>query len=363
MDQSFRSAAPLGQLAWGTFALALWAAPAHAEVSVAGSGFLGADEWGYWHEQYGIDLAHAGETSGQKLALSFHRYALHDELEGVLPFTGHEPAARLSAYALLDDALWLGAGAGLQGTLDVDGVTGELVAAYAIAAGEQHTLTPRVELAREPLAASPLPLSLGLHSHRVQAALGWKSDGFIAEGGARIDLWEGDTVPGRARNSARDRIEPNRILTGYAYALTDSEGWLDAGLAGKVSAAEHNTLLPTQLAPERRYTWYPASAPPLAWETSAIVRVQSKRGEPVEVKLQLGLPLVSREVREWEGVRVASWGTAPYEAAFDLAWQALEDTRLELQAKLFIKPWESWDAIGDGAYRHASVRVALEHRI
>lgn len=362
MDQSSRCAAPFGQLAWGTFALALCALPARAEVSIAGSGFVGADEWGYWHEEYGIDLTHEAESSGQRIALRFYRYALRDELEGVLPFSGHEPAARAGAHALIDDALWIGASAGLQGTADFEGAIGELIAAYAVPAGG-HVLTPRVELAREPLALSPLPLSLGLHSHRAQGALAWKTEGVVAEAGARVDLWEGDTVPGRARNSARDRIEPNRITTGYAYVMTDSEGWLDAGVAAKVGAAQRNTLLPTQLAPERRYTWYPANAPPLAWETSAIVRVQSKRGEPVEVTLQLGLPLVSRETREWEGVRVASWGTAPYEAALEAAWHALEDTSVQLQAKLFIKPWESWDAIGDGAYRYASVRVALEHRI
>jgi hypothetical protein len=362
MDQRSRCTEPFGQLAWTAFALGLCALPARAELSITGSGFLGADEWGYRQEEYGLDLAHEAETSGQLLALRFYRYALDDELEGVLPFSGHEPAARLRAHALLDDALWLLAGTGLQGTLDFDGLTGELIAAYAIAAGD-HVLTPRIELAREPLAASPLPLSLGLHSHRVQGALAWKSAGLVAEGGARIDLWEGDTVPDRARNSARDRIQPNRITTGYGYVITESESWLDAGLAAKVSAAERNTLLPTQLVPERRYTWYPASVPPLAFETSAIVRVQSKRDEPLEVKLQLGLPLVSRELREWEGVRVASWGTAPYEAAFDAKWRARGDTSLLLQAKLFIKPWESWDAIGDGAYRYASVRVALEHRI
>src|SRR5688500_16225924 len=122
MELRSRSAAPLCRLAFGVLALGLWALPARAEVSVAASGFLGADEWGYWHEEYGLDLAHEAETSGQLLALRFHRYALHDGLEGVLPFSGHEPAARLRAHALFDDALWLLAGAGLQGTLDFEGV-------------------------------------------------------------------------------------------------------------------------------------------------------------------------------------------------------------------------------------------------
>ena len=41
----------------------------------------------------------------------------------------------------------------------------------------------------------------------------------------------------------------------------------------------------------------------------------------------------------------------------------LEQTSLELQAKLFVKPWRSWDALGDGAYRQGSVRVTLVQRI
>jgi hypothetical protein len=119
----------------------------------------------------------------------------------------------------------------------------------------------------------------------------------------------------------------------------------------------------TQLVPERRYTWYPASAPVMAWETSAIVRLHGAVGEALEAKLQLGLPLLSRETRQWDSVRISSWGTAPYEAELAIAWSVLERTSLELQAKLFIKPWESWDALGSGAYRQGSVRVALEQRI
>jgi hypothetical protein len=332
-----------------------------AEISIAGSALLAGDEWGYRQEQYGVDVAHEAETAGQSLALRFHRYALSEELEGIFPFSGSEPAARANAHVLLG-LWWLSASAGLQGTLDFEGVTGELIVARAIAAGA-HTFTPRVELAREPLSLTPLPMSLGLHSHRAQAALMWRTDEVVAEAGGRFDFWEGDVVEGRVRNSARDRIGLNRISTGYAYLLSDSDGWLDAGLSAKVTAAEHNTLLATQLAPERRYTWYPASAPVFAWETSAVLQAHGPLGDALELALKLSLPLLSQETRQWESVRRTSWGSAPYEGQLDVAWHVLSDTSLQLQAKLFIKPWESWDAIGDGAYRHASVRVTLEQRI
>jgi hypothetical protein len=323
---------------------------------------LAGDEWGYRQEQYGVDVAHEAETAGQSLALRFHRYALSEELEGIFPFSGNELAARANAHVLLG-LWWLSASAGLQGTFDFEGVTGELIIARAIAVGERNTLTPRIELGREPLSLTPLPMSLGLHSHRAQAALMWRTEDVVAEAGARFDFWEGDVVEGRVRNSARDRIEPNRITTGYAYLLSDSDGWLDAGLSAKVTAAEHNTLLATQLAPERRYTWYPASAPVFAWETSAVLQAHGPIGDALELALKLSLPMLSQETRQWESVRSTSWGSAPYEGQLDVAWHVLSETSLQLQAKLFIKPWESWDAIGDGAYRHASVRVTLEQRI
>jgi len=332
-----------------------------AEVSIAGSALLAGDEWGYRQEQYGVELERTTETSGQSLALRFHRYALHAPLEGIYAFSGNEPAARLGAH-VLDGLWWISAAAGLQGTLDFEGATGELIVARAVPAGD-HTFTPRLELAREPLSLSPLPMSLGLHSHRAQAALMWRTKSVVAEAGARVDFWEGDTVLGRVRNSARDRISANRIATGYAYFITDSESWLDGGLSAKVASAEHNTLLATQLVPERRYTWYPASAPVFVWETSAIIRLHAALGESIDTKLQLGLPLLSQETRQWDAVRVTSWGTAPYEAELDVEWHVLADTSLQLQGKVFIKPWESWDALGDGAYRQGSVRIALEQRI
>jgi hypothetical protein len=334
---------------------------AQAEVSVAGSGLLSGDEWGFRLEEYGLDVGHTAEASGQRLALRWYRYALTEELEGILPFSGHEPAAEVGAH-VLQDLWWLSAAAGVQGTLDIEGVTGELTVARAIPDG-RATFTPRMELAREPLAMTALPLSLGLLSHRAQAALEWRVPGVVAEGGARADFWEGDTVVGRVRNSARDRISALPIITGYAYVVSDGGGWLDAGLTAKVAAASRNTLLATQLSPERHYTWYPASAPPFVWETSAVLRLHGELAAALQAKLQLQLPLVSQETRQWESVQVTSWGTAPYEAQLDIEWFFLAATSLQLMAKLFTKPWQSWDALSDGAYRQASVRVAVEQRI
>jgi hypothetical protein len=75
------------------------------------------------------------------------------------------------------------------------------------------------------------------------------------------------------------------------------------------------------------------------------------------------VPLLSQETRQWDSLQVTSWGTAPYEAELNVEWSFLETTSLQLMAKLFIKPWQSWDAVSDEAYRQASVRVAVEQRI
>ncbi len=341
--------------------IAMAACSARAEVSIgAGARFTG-DEWGYGQEQYDLELAHDTETSGQRLALSWFRYALREELEGIFAFEGNEPAAELGAH-VLEGRWWLGASAGLQGTLDFEGVIAEAIVAHAIPIGET-TLTPRIELAREPLSLHALPLSLGLHSHRVQGALGWRASGVIAEGGVRLDFWEGDTIENRVRNTARDVIADNRITTGYAYVLSDGGGWLDAGVAGKIASAARNTLLPTRLVPVRRYTWYPASAPPFVWETSLALRVHGDLVETLHAELKLSLPLVSQELRQWGEEQVVSWGTAPYEGTLELEWLVFAETSVQLVATLFVKPWESWDAIGDGAYRQGSVRVAVEQRI
>jgi hypothetical protein len=339
------------------------AGSARAEISIAGSAAFAGDEWGYGNETYALDLAHETETAGQELGLRWHRYALADDLHGILPFEGHEPAARLGAH-VLHELWWLSASAGLQGTLDFDGVTAELIVARAFEASSASTLTPRVELAREPLALNPLPLSLGLHSHRALAALALRvKDVLLAEGGLRADFWEGDTIEGRTRNSARDRIEPNRITTGYAYVLSDAEGWFDAGLAGKIASAAENTLLVTQLQPERRYGWYPASAPPFAWETSLILRAAGALAGPLHGSLQLQLPLLSQETRQWDALQATAWGTAPYEAKLELEWFFLSATSLQLAAAIFIKPWADWDALGSGAYRYASLQLGVEQRI
>jgi hypothetical protein len=224
------------------------------------------------------------------------------------------------------------------------------------------TFTPRVELARGPLADIPLPLSLALTSHRIEALLAWRTEGWIAEGGGRVDLWEAAQVPGRVQNPALEGIDANRVTTVYAYALTQRGGWFDGGLAAKAAWSSHNTLLATRVSPSWAYSWYPASAPPFAVETAVVLRAQGHPSSSLELTLQVQLPALSQETRQWESVRETSWGTAPWEARLRTSWLFLSATAVVLDAYLFAKPWERWDPLGAGAYRMASAQISLQQR-
>jgi hypothetical protein len=334
---------------------------ARAEAAVDAGALASADNQGYAWQRYQAQWVHDDPAWGQRVSARWHHYSLRDGFAGVVPFDGAEPAVEVAAH-LLAGFWWLGAAAGFQGRPDLAGATGALVVARAFP-GDTGTLTPRLEAARESLAAIPLPLSLGLTSDRAQAALGWKAAGWTAELGARLDVWEAASAAGRVQNPMLERVDGNRIFTGYGYALTQGEGWLDVGLAGKIARADHNTLLATQVAPSWQYSWYPASAPPFAWEVAAVVRAHGHPIPSVELALQAQLPAVSRETRQWESVQESAWGTAPWEARLQASWLFLAATALQLDAGFFAKPWERWDAFGAGAYRMATAQVSLRQSL
>jgi hypothetical protein len=331
-------------------------------LALSAGASLAGDDLHYRWDRYELGLRRETDTTGQRLLLRFHTYSLDEELAGVLPFEGNEPAVELGGHVLLGDVWWLGAAAGLQGSADLEGAVGELIAARAFATSGAGTFTPRLELAREPLAGTALPLSLGLTSYRGVAALAWRATGWTAEGGVRGELSEHDTVPGRARNPERDEIDATRVITIYGYTLTDSEHWFDAGLSARAAWSSHNTLLATQLSP-RAYTWYPASAPPFLWETALILRAGGAVLPSLDAALQLQVPALSQETRQWETLRRTYWGTAPLEAKLEASWRMFSATTLRFQAQLFAEPWERWEVFGAQAYHMVSLHLSLEQRI
>jgi hypothetical protein len=327
----------------------------------AGANLAGDDQRYRW-DDYQLGFRRESDADGQRVALRFHTYSLEQPYAGIAPFDGSEPAVELGGHVLLDEVLWLGLSLGLQGSADLDGVVGELVAGRAFATG-WGTFTPRVELAREPLTRTALPLSLGLHDHRAEGVLAWRTTGWTAEGGVRGDFWEGDTVPGRVQNAALDTIPETRVITVHAYLLSDREHWLEAGVSAKAAWSSRTTLLPTAIAPVRLYTWYPASAPPALWETALIVRAEGALAEPLHASLQVQLPALSQETRQWETVRQTDWGTGPFEARLALNWLMFPSTSLQFGAMLFAKPWRRWDVLSAGAYRMIAAGLTLEQRI
>jgi hypothetical protein len=334
---------------------------ARAESSVAASVLASRDDQGFSLQRYRLGWWRETPTSGQHLTVHLHQYALEQEFAGVLPFQGLQPAMELGGH--LERALWwAGAALGFEGQPDLRGATGELVVARAILF-QAGTLTPRLEVGRQPLALSPLPLSLGVASTRLLSVLGWRGAGWMAEAGARADLWDAANLAGRVRNGALIRVEPNQVLTGYGFLLTRSDGWFDWGFSAKATRSSHNTLVPTQVQPAWQYSWYPASAPPFAWETALIVRAQARPSSTLSASLQLALPALSRETRQWESVRQSEWGTAPLEGKLQGSWFFLAATAVELEATVFAKPWRDWNLFGAGAYRQASLTLSLRQRI
>lgn len=341
--------------------LLLGARAARAQSTVSASVQAARDDQGYRLERYQARWGREAPADGQRLAVRWDQYALPDEFAGVRPFRGGEPAVELGGH-LLRGLWWVGAAAGFQGRPALRALAGELILARAFPTTGAGTFTPRLEVARAPLAAAALPLSLGLLSNRGQALLGWRTEGWLAEGGLRVDLWDAGTLPGRVRNGALDTVEANRITILHGYLLTQRERWLDLGLAAKAAWARHNTLVATQLQPWE-YSWYPASAPPFAWETALVLRAQARPAASFAAALQLQLPVLSRETRQWESFRQSDWGTAPYEGKLEVTWSFLASTAVRVDAAVFAKPWEGWNPWGAGAYRQATVRLSLEQRI
>lgn len=335
-----------------------------AQVSLGAGATLSGDDQGFRSHQYRLELARATPTDGQRLSLRWHTYSLDPELDGVLPFDGHEPAAELSGHVMLG-LFWLAAAVGMQGTLDLEGTTGKLVLARAIPT-DSTTLTPRLEVAREPLASSALPLSLGLTRLRGEALLALRAPVMTGEAGVRVELWEDDVQRGRTRNPARDPIASNRVTTLHGYALSAWEHWFNLGIAAKAAWARDDTLLLTGLQPAA-YSWYPASAPPWLWETSVVLIAKGELTRSLELTTQAQLPALSQELRQWETLRRTYWGTAPFEAKLELRWSLFESTpestTVLFSGQLFAKPWEHWSFFDDSAYRMLTLQLFLEQRI
>jgi hypothetical protein len=331
--------------------------PARAEYSAKVAANLELDDYRYRTEEFRLELRRTGKASGQWLSARFYDYALSEELAGIRAFSGREAAASAGAHALFG-LFWLGASAGFQGTLDLDGATASIVLARAFPS-ETTKFTPKLELAREPLSLTPLPLSLGSMSRRAELALDFELPVVRGTAAGRFAMSEPSDSPGRTENPDRDAIAANRSLVLYGYALAALGPWFSPGLSGKVAWAEHNTLLLTGFTPAPSYTWYPVKAPPFAWEVALVLRAAGKLAEPVDVALQLKLPLASEEIRQWESVRLRFFGTAPFEARLEASW-LLDDTVLRLQASAFAEPWENWDVTAAEAYRQGSAELAVE---
>ncbi|HTM45311.1 MAG TPA: hypothetical protein VL137_10175 [Polyangiaceae bacterium] len=336
-------------------------AAAQGQLSIATGALISRDNEGYQSDRYQLGLNREAPSDGEHLTVRWHTYSLSRQLVGISPFAGYEPSAELGGH-LLYELWWLEAGAGFQGKLALHSTTGEVVLARAIPSGK-NTFTPRVEVAREPLAMTPLPLSLGLLSDRAEALLAFRSPQWMGEGGVRVDFWDSDTAPGRTQNPALATIPNNRITSLHGYGLSTWDSWFNWGAAAKVAWASHNTMLMTQVQPSAAYTWYPASAPPFAWEAAAVVQAKGDIVSSLGASFQLQLPLISQETRQWETLRRTYWGTAPFEAKLQVNWAVVPTTTVHLNAQAYARPWENWNALGSAGYRQGSVELAIETSI
>jgi hypothetical protein len=354
--QPLRFAASLSLLA-----LCLPGGSASAAESALSAGVLASgDDQGYRWNHYQLEWGLEGDTAGLQATARWHQYSLDRRLAGVLPFAGAEPAVQLGGH-LLQGLWWLSAAAGFQGTADLAGATGQLLIARAIPVGA-GAVTPKLELARGAVAMTALPLSLGMASDRAQLLIAARGPGFTGEGGLRLERWEPGDRPGRVMNPAMTSIEETRIATVHGYLLTDG-GWFNCGLAGKVARASRSTLVATETDPAWQYSWYPASAAPFAWESALVLRAQGNLAAALKAELQVQLPALSRETRQWDSLRRSYWGTAPYEGRLQATWSMLPLTSLQLSGSVFAKPWEGWDPFGPGAYRMASFQLSLRQAL
>jgi hypothetical protein len=325
----------------------------------AGAQAAGDDQGYRWNRyQLGWDLQ--APSFGLQAAARWHEYSLDQPLAGVFAFAGGEPAVQVGGHVLAG-LWWFSAAAGFQGTADVQGATGEMMIARAIPIGS-GALTPKLEVARGSVAQSALPLSLGMVSDRAQALAAVRGPGWMGEGGLRLERWEAADRPGRVQNPAMVTIEETRIAALHGYLLTDG-GWFNCGLAGKVARANRSTLVATGTDPSWQYSWYPASAAPFAWESALVLRAQGHLADSLKAEVQLQLPALSRETRQWESLRQSYWGTAPYEGRLQASWLMLPMTSLELSGSVFAKPWQGWDPFGLGAYRMASFQLSVKQSL
>jgi hypothetical protein len=333
---------------------------ASAEIVATLHSAADRDDYHLGTMRVGADLAGGGPELGWILRGRWYSYSLDRDLVGIRPFSGSEPAAELSGH-WLDGLWWIAGKAGFQGTTDSAGAVGSLILARAFVF-EAGTLTPHLDVGRQPFALSALPLSLGLTAWRAEAALAWRASKSLGELVVRTDRWEAMTVPGRVENPVLATIPANRRTMASAYLI--SQGfWLQGGALAKVQHAQSNTLVATQITPDYRYTWYPVSIPLWAWEAAVIGRVAGRPLEPLEMLLQVQIPLVSRETRRWESSEQSSWGTAAWEAKAEAAWNMTRTTRVFVAGALFAKPWANWDVVGSDAYRQVSLQAGITQRL
>lgn len=327
------------------------------------SGTVGAlgwqDQQGFHQTEYRLDLRHDGDASGQYLVGRWHEYRQDGYYRGVLPFRGAEPAAELGGH-LLRGLWWAGAAVGFQGTPDWTHATGQVVLARAFPLG-LGAITPRLLVARAPVAMVPIPLSLGLMTSRGEAVVAWRSQTWTGELGGRVDLWDSVTVPGRVQNPAFDTVPVNRIASLHGYGVTTSERWINIGFSSRVEWAQRSTLVQTQLYPWD-HSWYPVEAPPFRWETAILVRAAGRPVDSLSLTFQAKLPALSQDTRAWGDVRRTSWGSAPFEARLEVAWSPSSSTTVRMVGLVFAKPWEGWDVFGPGAYRQGSVLLSVQQR-
>ncbi len=334
--------------------------PAAAGIQATLDTSVARDDYNLSTTHFGAELAQGGPDLGWRLRGRWYVYSLDRDLVGIRSFSGAEPAAELGAH-WLSGSWWLSGTAGLQGTLSSADAVGNVVLARALALDE-GTLTPRVDVGRRPLALSSLPLSLGLKAYGVEGALAWRSPGWIGELAGRVDWWDATTVEGRVENPALATIPANRRTLASAYLI--SQGcWLQGGLLAKVQNGQRNTLLATQTTPDYAYTWYPISMPVWAWEAAAIGRVTGRPFASLQALLQVQIPFVSREMRQWEWAEQWAWGTAAWEAKAELTWDMTETAQVTFGGVLFAKPWSNWDVSGGDGYRQISLQAGITQRL
>lgn len=333
---------------------------AAAEMRATLDSAVERDDYNLATTRLGAELAQTRDQLGWFLRGRWYSYSLDEDLVGIHPFTGSEPAVELGGHWLAG-SWWLSGAAGVQGSLSGSDAIGNVVLARAFA-WDTGTLTPRLDVGHRPLALSALPLSLALKAHRVEAALAWRSAGWIGEMAVRVDWWNAMTAKGRVENPALTDIPANRRALLSAYLI--SQGWwLQGGLVAKVQNGQRNTLLATQITPVYAYTWYPVSMPLWAWEASAIARAVGRPCPSLQALLQIQIPVVSREMRQWESTEQWSWGTAAWEAKAELTWDMTETTQISAGAVLFAKPWANWNVVGQDGYRQIALQAGITQRL